>query len=263
MLNIDESAMLLALCPRSPLSSVVECIWHHEGGSVGHSRENVLPDGRFQIVLNLDAGNGAVCGLRSQHVVIDPARIPWMMGVAFRPGGALGFLRASALEFWNRSVALDLVWRAQATSIIDQLREAGSAHNRLRILEMALTFRMQSSERAMHPAVNYALQLFNNTPHVSTVADVSMEIGWSRRWFSQTFSEQVGMTPKHYCRLMRFCKIVRQIASNQRVDWADVALSGGFYDQAHLIHEFRAFSGLSPERYLRAEHPFPNHVRTE
>jgi AraC-like DNA-binding protein len=42
----------------------------------------------------------------------------------------------------------------------------------------------------------------------------------------------------------------------------DVALSGGFYDQAHLIHEFRAFSGLSPERYLAADRPFPNHVRT-
>jgi transcriptional regulator GlxA family with amidase domain len=71
------------------------------------------------------------------------------------------------------------------------------------------------------------------------------------------------MTPKRYCRLIRFCKVVRQIAAKQPVDWIDVALSGGFYDQAHLIHEFRAFSGLSPERYLRAEHPFPNHVRTE
>jgi transcriptional regulator GlxA family with amidase domain len=96
-----------------------------------------------------------------------------------------------------------------------------------------------------------------------TVAEVSREIGWSRRWFSHAFSEQVGMTPKRYCRLMRFRKVVGQIASNQPVDWVDVDLSGGFCDQAHLVHEFHAFSGLSPERYLTAEHPFPNHVRTE
>ena len=99
MLNIDEGAMLLTLYPGSPLSSVVECIWHYEGTSRVHGREHVLPDARFQIALDLDAGNGAVCGLRSQHVVIDPARIPSMMGVVFRPGGALGFLGASALEF--------------------------------------------------------------------------------------------------------------------------------------------------------------------
>ena len=255
--------MIVSLRPAFPLSSVVECIWHYEGIRVIHGRENVLPDGRFQIFLNLDVGNGAVCGLRSQHVVIDPARIPWMMGVAFRPGRALGFLGASALEFWNRSMGLDLVWGAQATAIVDQLRDAVSADKRLRILEAALTDRMRRSERAIHPAVDYALQVFNNAPNVSTVADVSRDIGWSRRWFSHAFSEQVGMTPKRYCRLMRFRKVVRQIDSNQPVDWVDVALSSGFCDQAHLVHEFRAFSGLSPERYLRAEHPFPNHVRTE
>jgi hypothetical protein len=46
---------------------------------------DVLPDGRFQIVLNLAAGKGAVCGLRSQHVVIDTARITSLMGVVLRP----------------------------------------------------------------------------------------------------------------------------------------------------------------------------------
>jgi len=47
------------------------------------------------------------------------------------------------------------------------------------------------------------------------------------------------------------------------VDWADVALAGGYYDQAHLAHEFREFSGLSPSSYLMAEHPFVNHVRVD
>ena len=102
--------MLLTLRPECPLSTVVDCIWHHAGAQAVNGREHVLPDGRFQIVLNLAAGKGTVCGLRSQHVVIDTAQIPWMMGVVLRSGGALAFLGASALEFWNQSVALDLVW---------------------------------------------------------------------------------------------------------------------------------------------------------
>jgi AraC-like DNA-binding protein len=255
--------MLLSVRPAFPLSSGVECIWHWEGGAVVQGQEYVLPDGRFQIVLNLAAVKGAICGLRSQHVVITPAQNPWMMGVVLRRGGALSFLRASALEFWDRSVALDLVWGSQATLIIEQLQDAASADKRLCILEAALTDTMQRRGKAVHPAVAYALQVFNDSPHVSTVADVSRHVGWSRRWFSHAFSEQVGMTPKLYCRLMRFRKVVRQIASNQPVDWVDVALAGGFCDQSHLVHEFHAFSGLSPERYLAAEHPFPNHVRPD
>src|SRR5690349_2020594 len=95
----EEGAMLLTLPSAPPLSSFVECIWHYDGAAAARSRENVLPDGRFQIMLNLAAGRGAVCGLRSQHVAIDTTQIPWMMGVVLRPGGAPGLLGTSALEF--------------------------------------------------------------------------------------------------------------------------------------------------------------------
>jgi hypothetical protein len=155
--------MLLTLHPAFSLSSVVECIWHHEGAALVRRREHVLPDGRFQIVLNLADGKGAVCGLRSQHVVIDTARITSLMGVVFRPGGALGLLGASALEFCDRSVALDLVWGPQATPLLEQLRDAASAGERLRILEAAIADRMRRDGKAIHPAVDYALQVSNNS----------------------------------------------------------------------------------------------------
>src|SRR5436190_15464342 len=113
--------MLLILRPECPLSTVVDCIWHHESAQAVNGREHVLPDGRFQIVLNLAAGKGAVCGLRSQHVVIDTAQITSLMGVVFRPGGAVGLLGASTLEFCDRSVALDLVWGSQAAPLMEQL----------------------------------------------------------------------------------------------------------------------------------------------
>ncbi len=84
--------MLLTLRPESPLSTVVECIWHHEGAAAFNVREYVLPDGRFHIVLNLALGKGAVCGLRSQYAVIDTTQIPWAMGVVLRTVGAQALL---------------------------------------------------------------------------------------------------------------------------------------------------------------------------
>ena len=131
-------------------------------------------------------------------------------------------------------------------------------------MEDALVDRMKTFREKhlpMHPIMNYALHAFGNAPHIRTVADVSREIGWSRRWLSHAFAEQVGITPKRYCRLVRFQHLVRELASQRSVDWASIALDGGFCDQAHLVHEFRAFSGLSPETFLKSERPFPNHVR--
>jgi AraC-like DNA-binding protein len=111
--------------------------------------------------------------------------------------------------------------------------------------------------------VQYALRQFRHVPHIRTVIGVSREAGLSRRRLSQLFREQVGMAPKLYCRLARFRELVRQIAAGGPVDWADVALAGGYYDQAHLAHEFRDFSGMSPSGYLAAERPFVNHVRMD
>jgi AraC-like DNA-binding protein len=216
-------------------------------------------------MLNLGAGAAAVAGLRSHHVVIDTGRVSSVMGVVFRPGAAQAFLAAPAVDFSDQAIQLDLVWGwRSADQLLDRLLEARTAETRLRIVEEALIDRMQTFRQKhlpMHPIMKYALNVFDNAPHIRTVADISREIGWSRRWFSHAFAEQVGMTPKRYCRLVRFQDVVRQTASQRSVDWAGIASAGGFCDQAHLVHEFRAFSGLTPEMFLNSERPFPNHVR--
>jgi AraC-like DNA-binding protein len=257
--------MILSRCPDLPLKSYVECLWHCESAAPLQCRERVLPDGRFHLMLNLRAGVAAVAGLRSRHVVIDTTRVSSVMGVVFRPGAARAFFAAPAVDFCDQAFPLDLIWGLRsADQLLNRLREARTAEARLRIVEKALVDRMQTLREKhlpMHPIVQYALQAFGNAPHIRTVADVSHEIGWSRRWLSHAFAEQVGTTPKRYCRLVRFQHVVREIASQRDVDWAGIALAGGFSDQAHLVHEFGAFSGLSPETFLKSERPFPNHVR--
>lgn len=258
--------MMVSRTPGLPLRSYVECVWHYESAApFVEGRDRVLPDGRFHLVLNLDAGVIAVAGLRLHHVVINSAEVSSVMGVVFRPGAARAFFAAPALDFRDRAVRVDLVWGAASEAqLLDQLREVRTADARLRIVESVLVERIRllgGKDSSMHRVVAFALQAFGNAPDIRTVAGVSREVGWSRRWLSHAFAEHVGMTPKRYCRLVRFQHVVRQVASKQSVDWADVALSGGFCDQAHLVHEFRAFSGLSPEAFLASERPYPNHVR--
>jgi AraC-like DNA-binding protein len=74
------------------------------------------------------------------------------------------------------------------------------------------------------------------------------------------FREQVGLTPKRYCRLRRFQEVMRRIASGAPIDWAQVSLDGGYYDQAHMAHEFREFSGVPPGAWRASERPFRNHA---
>jgi AraC-like DNA-binding protein len=92
---------------------------------------------------------------------------------------------------------------------------------------------------------------------VSAVTDY---IGISTRRFIQLFHQQVGLTPKAFCRVRRFQRVLRSVHGRREVDWAQVALDCGYYDQPHFIHDFQAFSGFTPSAYLALATTHLNHV---
>jgi AraC-like DNA-binding protein len=85
-------------------------------------------------------------------------------------------------------------------------------------------------------------------------------LGWSPRQLGERFRQQVGITPKRYLRLRRFHRVVATTETRQRIDWAGVALDCGYHDQAHMAHEFREFSGLSPTAFSRRRGAFDRHI---
>ena len=74
------------------------------------------------------------------------------------------------------------------------------------------------------------------------------------------FAEEVGLTPKLFGRIVRFQQVLRVIDSGKRVTWARLAATSGYYDQAHFINDFRAFSGINPTAYLGLRTEHINHV---
>jgi AraC-like DNA-binding protein len=107
--------------------------------------------------------------------------------------------------------------------------------------------------------VRYALNEFGRTSHARSVAEVTECVGLSARRFIELFRNQVGLAPKVFCRIRRFQKVLRTVEKQGDVDWTAVALSCGYFDQAHFIHDFRAFSGINPSTYLR-QRTSRNHV---
>lgn len=257
--------MLLTYTPGPPLSRYVEALWCYDvDGPVHTGHERVLPNGRMQIVIDLASGNGAVSGMRSRYVAIEPAAIGSVAGIVFRPGGARGFLPVPCGELYNQIVPLDAVWGASFRHLRESVCGAPGAREKLLALETALREIVQrgtGARFALHPLLEHALREFRRLPHTGAVGGVARDAGWSRRRLTQLFGEQIGMAPKRYCCLVRFRQVVRRIGAGERVDWAGVAAAGGYCDQAHLAHEFREFCGLSPTGYLAAERPFANHVR--
>ena len=266
-----------AHAPAPPLSHFVAQIWFCEGYAPAHEKERILPDGSIQIVINLrkdltrfyDRRNTNECkslrgavisGAHSEFTVIDTAEQACVMGVQFKPGGAYPFLGMPANELRNRYIPLDALWGAGGIDLRNQLLEASTPKARFRIVEKAL-LAQASGSLAIHPALKYALLEFQNLPALRTISSVTHSIGISQRRFIQVFDERVGLTPKLFCRVRRFQSALRLIAKGGKIEWADLAVDCGYFDQAHFIHDFTDFSGFNPTAFLRHRTEHLNHVR--
>lgn len=200
-----------------------------------------------------------IMGAQSEFFVIDTDEQELVAGVQFRPGGGFPFLKPPAGELYGMHVSLEDVWGGAASELRERLLEAPTHEARLTVLEEALLARVaRPLER--HRAVAHALAEFDRGPNGRTVADVTDEVGLSRRRFIEVFRGEVGLTPKLFCRVRRFQEVLRRVRSGREVDWTDVALGCGYFDQAHFIHDFRGFSGLSPTDYSEQCTPHTNHV---
>jgi AraC-like DNA-binding protein len=177
------------------------------------------------------------------------------MGVLFKPGGAYPFLDQPANKLQNQNVPLEALWESEAHDLRDRLLEAKTPGSRFRILEQSLLSHVHAPLKR-HPAVTFALRAFQAVPQNRTIGEVATKTGLSQKWFIESFRAQVGLTPKLYCRLRRFQTALALIGRRKELDWAGLALTCGYFDQAHFIRDFHEFSDICPTTYMadRAEH---------
>jgi len=198
-------------------------------------------------------------GVQSEFFVIDTAEQASVIGAHFKPGGAFPFFKLPAGEFHNQHLSLDLVWGTDARDLRDRLLEAATPEGKFQIFEECLLAHA-SKPLLRHPAVSFALNEFGDVRRAPSIAHVTDQIGLSSRRFIDVFNDQVGLTPKLFCRVRRFQKVLRRIGMGRELNWTRVALDCGYFDQAHFIHDFRAFSGLSPTAYAAHRTEHLNHV---
>jgi AraC-like DNA-binding protein len=207
------------------------------------------------------ATSGSVLsGVQSHFQVIDTSEQEYVAGVAFKPGGTVPFMRMPAHEASDADVPLESVWSPGRTAALRQrLLESASIDSTLDALEAVLHEIWRPP--GLHPAVNFALAAFDRAPLTTSIAAVTDAIGLSAKRFIERFKFEVGLTPKRYCRIRRFQRALALSHRGRHVDWTRVALDCGYFDQAHFIHDFRSFAGLTPTGYQSARTSFQNHVK--
>ncbi len=261
--------------PRPPLSDFISVFWYWDGYCQPHTRERLLPNGAMTIAFNLGerptsvdhpansyrsdvTSTQVICGARSTSMIVDTANMVTTFGIQFKPGGGFPFLRMPASELSDQCVPLDDVFGSSARSLRERLLKSPTPAEKFAVAEQWLLSQAKQLQR--HPAVAFATEQFVGGSFAQPLSSVMDRIGYSQRHFNQLFAGEVGLTPKRFLRVRRFQRVITSIAGSESVDWADLALRCGYYDQPHFVHDFRSFAGLTPAEYLAYRTPHLNHV---
>ena len=268
--------ILQTYIPRFPLDRFIEVMIYYEGIHHSHSMDRFLPNGDTEILIDfgdspqfiydnqtfkeIQACNHVwASGVRTEPITIPSGDGAAMMVISFKKGMAAPFYPFPMNEIADSVVDADLIWGGEMGELRERLISTPEVADRFRIAESFLIGKFRS-RLDINPCVEFAVAEITQRPDTTSIGRLNQKIGYSQKHFINMFRRSVGVTPKSYLKIMRFQKAVAMIEAAATPDWRLIALEAGFYDQAHFIHDFKEFSGFTPERYSKLQTNYQNYI---
>jgi AraC-like DNA-binding protein len=252
---LDNHRVVQALESRSvlSLSRLVEHVRSLAPTDKRTRRVDRLPDGRTSLVLRvLDDGRTdlTVVGPRTRALLKETSGFSRAVEVRFKPGWATPLLGVPSNELADRFVSLEAVWGPDGRELETELAAAQGMPEILRRIERAFASRARHVfEPASAPLARRAARLMEGED--IRVESLASRLGVTSRHLRRAFAENIGISPKDFARSARLQRALRLVDTTLGPDWVQIASSAGYYDQAHLIADFRDLIGLTPGAFMR------------
>jgi AraC-like DNA-binding protein len=197
-----------------------------------------------------------VMGAHGSSTVLEGACAPTYLELLLTPLAAYTLLGLPMDQLSGQIVDLADVLGPDGRRLGERLRQTPTWAQRFALMDHFLLRRLERGPRPA-PEVGRAWQRLVGTAGAVPIGRLAAEVGWSHKHLIAKFRQQVGLAPKTAARLVRFNGVLRRVGSARRLDWGLLAAEAGYADQAHLVREFRQFTGTTPTQFL-AQTPPPD-----
>ncbi len=174
----------------------------------------------------------------------------WALISRLELGAAVAVLGVPASRVAGHPTPIQDFWGDAATAGLSERLAAAQTHGEAAaVLDSAINER---SRKAVGRSTNERLILeAADRLTRANVGAVALDLGVSERHLRRVFRDAVGVSPKTFAMLARFRRALGAAHANGNASWASIAATAGYYDQAHLIAEFRAIAGVTPRALVR------------
>jgi len=258
--------------PPIELASWIKLFWVFENRSNDPVPETVVADGFPELIIHfrspfaevdragqiLKQPAAVACGQLTRPLVLQSSLDAGMIGIRFQPGGMAPFLSTSMQSLTDARVPAEDLF-VDIDQLIEGVVESSNDAQRVAACNRFLIRSIDPDRENLR--VRRALECIMHTRGQISVESLVSLMGASRRSLEMAFQREVGSSPKMYCRITRFRRLFDAMSkSGPSVDWVHIALDSGFFDQPHMIRDFRQFTGASPTSFLPEQPSFAHSV---
>jgi AraC-like DNA-binding protein len=173
-----------------------------------------------------------------------------VFGIKFTPGGFFPFLRRPVSSLAERSISVREIF-GNAADALEELIISSENEDEMMAAANAFLLERRPAPDAKASLARELVERILREHDILTVEDLSERAGTSIRSLQRLFSQYVGVSPKWVIRRYRLHELLERMHSGEHLDWAQIALDLGYFDQAHLINDFKAVTDYSPVEYTR------------
>ncbi len=260
--------------PSECLRPFVRCYWSLQSGheasvapDVKGVPEPALPDGSPEFIINaadpfcvvshggeiVQQPRAILVGQITRALSVAPTGRVDLFAVRFRPHGAalVSDDLAAITDDWIHADRLPVDGLDAIADVFEHDREPSER----RAVFDAFLGALLRTRRMPDPEVQAAVQAIEESHGMIALDQLAATVGCSLRHLQRQFARQVGIAPKLLARIRRFQRVFSAWRDDPR-SLSRVAAECGYFDQPHLIRDFRDFAGQAPAAFLANQPEF-------
>jgi AraC-like DNA-binding protein len=183
-----------------------------------------------------------------------------LFSISFQPYGAKLFFDIPLNEFFDQNIPIKCFLKDKAAELEYQLYESETFEKKIYTIEKFLLnqLRNNTKEYEIKRIIN-SISLINQSSGLINIDKLCSSACLSRKQYERTFAEYIGSSPKQFLRTVRFQNTLREKQNNKSINLTELAYNCGYYDQSHMINDYKLLSGKTPTQYFSECEPYSDY----
>jgi Helix-turn-helix domain len=254
--------------PHPDLAALVKCYWTLEvPASTETQRQRIIPDGCIEMAFILGDDikrytsndnfilqpRAMVLGQTIEPFYIEPTGYVNTFAIRFYPYGFANFVKTPIKNLANEETPLNLLFGEKPAKELEQkIVKATDTKERIEVIEAFLLDKL-NNKTTIDQIVKTTIEILLSTKGNAPINEILKDDLSKRRQLERKFLKQIGISPKQLGKVIRLQAALKMLLNEPSESLTSIAYESEYYDQAHLIRDFKEFTGTSPKEFLLDE----------